>query len=301
TEIGFLGDVLFATSNSGAAGRPWLFNLAGRGPFLNPYICQFYGAVQHAGPFVFGEGADASNTCVDGNLVYVCQDAPGRIITVSPTSWSVLAGGLSRPGGIAVYPPPTPPITSGAVVLRIDAGDDSGEGTNANVLLVDDLGRRLGRLPNGDAVNDFGAGAVALDLGPGGAVRVYAIVDPAPGTFDVQVAGTQAGPYALRGYLADTALGGAAVSVSGQAQPGVIEARTLRLTGPLDLAFGVPCPADFNDDGALTTSDISAFLVAWFSDLAGGTAAADFNADGSVTTSDISAFLAAWFQGLTDC
>ncbi|HYE02469.1 MAG TPA: GC-type dockerin domain-anchored protein [Phycisphaerales bacterium] len=56
-----------------------------------------------------------------------------------------------------------------------------------------------------------------------------------------------------------------------------------------------PCPADFNADGTVGTSDISAFLTAWFSDVSGGTLIADFNADGVVGTTDITAFLTAWF------
>ncbi|HYE03618.1 MAG TPA: kelch repeat-containing protein [Phycisphaerales bacterium] len=61
---------------------------------------------------------------------------------------------------------------------------------------------------------------------------------------------------------------------------------------------GEDCPADFNGDGLVTTSDISSFLGAWFSDLANGTTVADFNSDGLVTTSDISSFLGAWFGDL---
>ncbi|HYE02307.1 MAG TPA: GC-type dockerin domain-anchored protein [Phycisphaerales bacterium] len=62
--------------------------------------------------------------------------------------------------------------------------------------------------------------------------------------------------------------------------------------------FPLPCPADFNDDGSVTTADVSAFLVAWFADLANGTLHADFNASGATTTADISAYLTAWFQAL---
>ncbi|HYE03314.1 MAG TPA: GC-type dockerin domain-anchored protein [Phycisphaerales bacterium] len=57
-------------------------------------------------------------------------------------------------------------------------------------------------------------------------------------------------------------------------------------------------PGDFNRDCVVNTADISAFLAAWFADLANGTHAADFNADGVTNTSDITAFLSAWFAGL---
>ncbi|HYE01778.1 MAG TPA: hypothetical protein VD963_00945 [Phycisphaerales bacterium] len=59
-----------------------------------------------------------------------------------------------------------------------------------------------------------------------------------------------------------------------------------------------PCPADFNTDGAVTTSDVSAFLSAWFTDVAGGGSAADFDDSGATTTADISAYLSAWFTAI---
>ncbi|MBC7834801.1 MAG: hypothetical protein H7Y88_06840 [Phycisphaerales bacterium] len=59
-----------------------------------------------------------------------------------------------------------------------------------------------------------------------------------------------------------------------------------------------PCPADFNGDSLISSSDITAFLAAWFSDLASGTLTADFNASGSTGSSDITAFLSAWFEAL---
>ncbi|HYE01780.1 MAG TPA: hypothetical protein VD963_00955 [Phycisphaerales bacterium] len=62
---------------------------------------------------------------------------------------------------------------------------------------------------------------------------------------------------------------------------------------------GSACPADFNDSGTVTTSDISAFLSAWFADISGGTTTADFNNSGSTTTADISAFLSAWFAAIS--
>ncbi|MBC7834644.1 MAG: hypothetical protein H7Y88_06025 [Phycisphaerales bacterium] len=60
----------------------------------------------------------------------------------------------------------------------------------------------------------------------------------------------------------------------------------------------LPCPADFNSDTLITSADISAFLSAWFLDLASGTLAADFNASGVTGSSDITAFLSAWFAAL---
>ncbi|HYE03227.1 MAG TPA: GC-type dockerin domain-anchored protein [Phycisphaerales bacterium] len=63
----------------------------------------------------------------------------------------------------------------------------------------------------------------------------------------------------------------------------------------LALLGGPACPADFDQSGAVTTGDVSAFLGAWFAGLSGGSLQADFNGDTLLTTSDVSAFLSAWF------
>jgi hypothetical protein len=53
------------------------------------------------------------------------------------------------------------------------------------------------------------------------------------------------------------------------------------------------CPADFNNDGAVDTRDVLAFLNAWASD----DPSADFNNDGAIDTRDVLAFLNAWAAG----
>ncbi|MBC7835610.1 MAG: LamG domain-containing protein [Phycisphaerales bacterium] len=58
------------------------------------------------------------------------------------------------------------------------------------------------------------------------------------------------------------------------------------------------CTADFNFDGQVGSSDITAFLSAWFADLAGGTFVADFDGNNVVGSNDITAFLSAWFEAL---
>ncbi|MFT3684716.1 MAG: GC-type dockerin domain-anchored protein [Phycisphaerales bacterium] len=52
-------------------------------------------------------------------------------------------------------------------------------------------------------------------------------------------------------------------------------------------------PADYNLDGAITPTDLNAFIAVW-------TAAdptADFNNDGQITIQDFYDFLAAWMAG----
>ncbi|HYE02077.1 MAG TPA: hypothetical protein VD963_02460, partial [Phycisphaerales bacterium] len=73
---------------------------------------------------------------------------------------------------------------------------------------------------------------------------------------------------------------------------------------PSSVAFDVSapvipeCPADFNQDGLVSTSDISSFLSVWFADVANGTTDADFDGSGATSTADISAFLSAWFAAV---
>lgn len=59
------------------------------------------------------------------------------------------------------------------------------------------------------------------------------------------------------------------------------------------------CPADFDGNSTLNSSDISAFLSRWLSDVTSGSRYADFDASGGVNSSDISAFLAAWLAAVT--
>ena len=61
---------------------------------------------------------------------------------------------------------------------------------------------------------------------------------------------------------------------------------------------GTTCPADWNADGQVNSTDISAFLSGWLASVQGGNLAADFNADSAVNSSDISAFLTAWLAAV---
>jgi hypothetical protein len=54
-----------------------------------------------------------------------------------------------------------------------------------------------------------------------------------------------------------------------------------------------PCIADFNQDGGVDGSDVTAFFEAWES----GSIQADANADGGIDGADVSAFFALWENG----
>ena len=58
-------------------------------------------------------------------------------------------------------------------------------------------------------------------------------------------------------------------------------------------ACGVPCPADFNQDGGVDGADIDSFFGAWET----GDSGADVNLDGGVDGGDIDTFFAAWEAG----
>ena len=51
---------------------------------------------------------------------------------------------------------------------------------------------------------------------------------------------------------------------------------------------GIPCPADFDDDGDVDTADMLFLLAAW------GTPDGDVDGDGDTGTADLLALLAAW-------
>jgi len=54
-----------------------------------------------------------------------------------------------------------------------------------------------------------------------------------------------------------------------------------------------PCPGDFNADGGVDGSDVSAFFAAW----EGGDLNADVNKDGGIDGTDITTYLADWAGG----
>ncbi|MBC7834931.1 MAG: hypothetical protein H7Y88_07500 [Phycisphaerales bacterium] len=61
-----------------------------------------------------------------------------------------------------------------------------------------------------------------------------------------------------------------------------------------------PCIADWNMNGVVGSSDITAFQASWFADLANGTTYADVNYNGVVTSADMTTFLNAWFDAVNN-
>jgi len=63
---------------------------------------------------------------------------------------------------------------------------------------------------------------------------------------------------------------------------------------------GIPdlcqCPADFNHDGTVNSTDVSDFINAWFQDLAAGTLITDWDHNGVVNSTDVSDYITAFFE-----
>jgi hypothetical protein len=58
----------------------------------------------------------------------------------------------------------------------------------------------------------------------------------------------------------------------------------------------VPCPADYDGNGVINSTDVSEFINQWFTDQADGTFASDFDRNGTVNSTDVSEFINAWFD-----
>jgi len=56
------------------------------------------------------------------------------------------------------------------------------------------------------------------------------------------------------------------------------------------------CPADFNDDGTVNSTDVSDFINAWFEDQAFGTLVTDWDGNGVSNSTDVSGFINSWFE-----
>lgn len=70
-------------------------------------------------------------------------------------------------------------------------------------------------------------------------------------------------------------------------------------TGTFTLRFTAACPADYNNDGAITPADVALFINTWFNSLALGNLDGDFDGNGLVNPADVAAFINAWFAALT--
>lgn len=70
------------------------------------------------------------------------------------------------------------------------------------------------------------------------------------------------------------------------------------LEEPVAAVLAIECLADWNADGMVNSSDISAFLGTWLESVSQGHRGADVDASGATASSDISAFLTLWLEGV---
>ncbi len=69
------------------------------------------------------------------------------------------------------------------------------------------------------------------------------------------------------------------------------------LTGPTE----APCPADFDGNGIVNSTDVGEFVNAWFMDQAGATLVSDWTGDGIANSADVGEFINAYFAADPSC
>jgi hypothetical protein len=267
--LGVSGGSPYITSNSGATGTPYVFSIAPRGPYLNPYACFWDTAIKGTGMLDFwltdGTPTSCPFTSPDGGSLLglgngvikrVDQGGSFQLIDSSqpytgrPWRWH----GASSPA-VAVAAAAAV-IDSGAQVLvvRTDA--------LVNVLLTDALGRRLGHDASGNPVNEFGESGQVI-TGPGGWPRLLALRDPAAGTYSAQVAAGGAGNWSVKAYLSHARAGSLVTTTSGTSAGVGSIARGLHVGQPTELTWytdpaGVGDPATSKGMGFVAVGPVPA-------------------------------------------
>jgi hypothetical protein len=163
--------------------------------------------------------------------------SPSGVVGVQASGRAeVLATGLFYPSSIGSYPTYSSPSTGLSVIIRIDSPVD--------VLLTAPDGKRIGVDPlTGMPVNDFGVHG--FDGGPG-EPHFYAIQNPVPGDWDVEILGTGAGPFTITAYGIDLDQPvGSITRMMGTAAIGSRGGAALMIQPDGDVAF-VPEPAAFS-------------------------------------------------------
>lgn len=248
-NIGFVGDGLYATSVSGAAGVPWLIDIGSPYTFINPYICLPYRAVTHKSPVeFFSPGWEATSTATRGDRI-LSTGALGLLSRLKDGSFDVLADGFMAPSGVAPYPPEPPPTTGAMLVVRIDSPID--------VLLTDRSGRRIGKTATGDAVNDFAEKGAVIDPAGAGEPLFYAVMDPEPGTYSVSSVGTGNGPYTISVYsIHPSSEEAGVIQVKGTTTAGAEDSHDFTASDDLALTFVAP-PLPDDTVPPVTTATLS--------------------------------------------
>jgi FlgD Ig-like domain len=243
--LGSLNGSVYATSNEAYSGSPYEFNLAPRAPFLNPYICGYYGAVKFTGgtPSLVGDTLGTTSSGDTGDGSSVIANANGYILAVSPGSVGILGRNGAYTGRPVRWHAPSSSAAMAARGLAAAPGDTS---LTALVVRADSMvrvmitapdGRRLGLTATDSVANDFGSAGLVTSLGPGGWPRVLTILGPAAGDYEVDTFGSAAGEFGLNAYLAETSTGGVKSVTSGSTAAGETQRRILTVQSPLVLQW----------------------------------------------------------------
>ena len=244
--IGHIDGALYASTNEGGSGVPYMFSIDSRPPFLNPYVCQFYNAVTCAGPIPwtttdgvstasYWNSADGSGVLANnGNLLHLGNDGSVQVIVPFPAGFNgrpVRWNGGASPGPspLAATSVATIDTSASALVLRAD--------TLVDVLITDPNGKKIGFHADGSTINEFGAGGVVSAVGTTGWPHIIALVNPVPGNYTAQIAGLDAGTYGVTGYIGRSDVGGNSALASGDVTSGAVVTRTLLLVSPLSLTW----------------------------------------------------------------
>lgn len=269
--VGVLDGSLYVTSPSGATGTPYVFDVAPRAPYLNPYVCYWYSATKGRGMLDFwlpdGTATSAPLTSPDGGAVLGLGN--GVIKRVTPDG-SFDAIDSSQPYTGRPWRWHGPSSSASAAASASTAAADSGAqllvvrtDALAYVLLTDAQGKRIGHDAAGNPVNDFGESGQVMTMGPGGWPRLIVLRDPLNGTFSAEVAATGAGNWSVKGYLAHEDGGSLVATTSGTSGGAGSVVRGLHVGQPTELTWygsplGVGNPSETERMGFVSVGPVPA-------------------------------------------
>jgi hypothetical protein len=151
----------------------------------------------------------------------VGDDPTDEQFLTTPQPW------LSGSSGLGAWPPKVSSGNSADVIIRVNSP--------VNTLVTGPDGRKIGVDDSGQPVNDFGNDG--FDSGPG-EPRFFAINNPMPGTYGLQVIGTGNGPFAVHIYSNDMALPvGDHIVTTGSASVGSSTSADFKLAPDLHVSF----------------------------------------------------------------
>ncbi|MBK7403284.1 MAG: VCBS repeat-containing protein [Phycisphaerales bacterium] len=266
-------------------------------------------------------GGVSESTYVDMQVADIDQDGDEDLLVLTD------GGGISSSRITLMYNPDIDPKPYGSFDLGqsrpsgLALGDFDDDG-DLDAVVSDEDGQFWLLVNHGDGALDFEY-TVDLRWKPGNfggqAVDIAAGDLTGDGIDDVAVLLAEDGGEHVRLYPSrgDTTFGApywiaTRTSMGAAANPVTVEIADLDADGWNDLLVGnegpfsglvvyrnrgpaepPPCVGDFNDDGAVNTQDVVAFLNAWVA----GNSEADINGDGVVDIQDVLGFLNAWVAG----